>query len=585
VSPPSRSRFRRANVVGFAVAAVIASARVAEVRLSALLDPDSHQKVGAFVHGLFPPDLSLSFLRVAALAAARTVSIAVVGTVLSIAVALPLGILATATLFRRGPLFESEPRTPGGMLLSSLSALARALLGLLRAVPDLVWALFFVVGVGLGPVAGVLALAVSYGGVLGRVFADLFEDVDLRPLEALHATGATRLQIFLFAIWPQARPSAVAYTLYSFECCVRAAAVLGLVGAGGIGYEIALSMRNFDYGEIVPLVGALLVLVWLTDACSAALRRVMRANAPPGLLGHEHLRQGLPRRASRAIVLGAVAAIVLACTAGVGFFDRDAFDTSTVSRMAHFARGLFPPDLTPAFLRTVLEPVVRTLGISVIGTLLGVVIGALLGIPATAAHAEDDPSRGVAWLVRLALRRLCRIALSLLRAIPEVLWVLVFILAVGLGPFAGALALGVHTGGVLGKLYADTFEEVSPLPLRGLRATGATPLQILLWGAWPEARRMLISYTMLRWEMNLRTSTVVGIAGGGGIGIALYNTMQLGFYPQMATLTLTVYLLVAATGWIGDAIRRSFAPASHNVRRGRRRPRPTTRRPRESANR
>jgi phosphonate transport system permease protein len=91
---------------------------------------------------------------------------------------------------------------------------------------------------------------------------------------------------------------------------------------------------------------------------------------------------------------------------------------------------------------------------------------------------------------------------------------------------------------------------------------------------------MLVSYTMLRWEMNLRTSTVVGIAGGGGIGIALYNTMQLGFYPRMATLTLAVYLLVATTGWIGDTIRRSFAPESQGVRRGRRRPRPTTRRPR-----
>jgi phosphonate transport system permease protein len=580
VSPPSRSRFRRANIVGIAAVAVIASAWVAEVRLSALLDPDAHQKIGAFVHGLFPANLSPSFLRVVALAAARTVSIAVVGTVLSLLVALPLGILATATLFRRGPLLESEPRAPGRMLLSWLSALARAVLGFLRAVPDLVWALFFVVGVGLGPVAGVLALAVSAGGVLGRVFADLFEDVDPRPLEALHSTGATRLQIFLFAIWPQARPSAVAYTLYSFECCVRAAAVLGLVGAGGIGYEIALSMRNFAYGEIVPLVGVMLLLVWLTDACSATLRRVLRANAPPGVLSHERLRQGIPRRTSRAIVLGGVAAMVLACTVAVGFLNSDVFDVSTVSHMAHFARGLFPPDLAPAFLGTVLEPVVRTLGISVIGTLLGVVIGALLGIPATAPHAEDDPSRGLAWLVRLALRRLCRVMLSLLRAIPEVLWVLVFILAVGLGPFAGTLALGVHTGGVLGKLYADTFEEISPLPLRGLRATGATPLQILVWGAWPEARRMLVSYTMLRWEMNLRTSTVVGIAGGGGIGIALYNSMQLGFYPRMATLTLAVYLLVAATGWIGDTIRRSFAPASQDARRGRRRPRPTTRRPR-----
>jgi phosphonate transport system permease protein len=169
--------------------------------------------------------------------------------------------------------------------------------------------------------------------------------------------------------------------------------------------------------------------------------------------------------------------------------------------------------------------------------------------------------------VRLAVRRGCRAALSLLRAIPEVLWVLVFVLAVGLGPFAGALALGVHTAGVLGKLYADTFEEVSPLPLRGLRATGASPLQILVWGVWPQARSMLVSYTLLRWEMNLRASTVVGLAGGGGIGVELYNAVQLGFYPRVATLIAIVYAMVAATGWIGDRIRRRVEAASLHARR------------------
>jgi len=571
VSPLSRKWLRRVIAIGGAVAALIASARVAEVRLSPLFDPAPHEAVRRFVHGLFPADFSAPFLRLAAAAAARTVAIAVAGTALAVIVALPLGILGTATLFRRGPLLDSEPRTPGGVVLAWLSVAARGVLGFLRAVPDLVWALFFVVGVGLGPVAGVLALGVSYGGVLGRVFADLFEDVDPRPLEALRTTGATRAQIFLFGIWPQALPSVTAYTLYSFECCVRAGAVLGLVGAGGIGYEIALSMRNFAYGEIVTLTGALLLLMWLTDAASAALRRVLGANAPPGVLAHVRLRRGAARRAGRALVLGSAAAVVVAATVAVGFFDRDVFDGSTVSRMAHFARELFPPDFEPAYLRSVLEPVAQTLGISVIGTLLGVVIGVLLGIPSAAGDLEDDQPRGAAWLADLALRRLCRVVLSLLRAIPEVLWVLVFILAAGLGPFAGALALGVHTGGVLGKLYADTFEEVSPLPLQGLRATGATRLQILVWGVWPEARRMLVSYTVLRWEMNLRTSTVFGIAGGGGIGIALYNNMQLGFYPRMATLTLAVYLLVAATGWLGDRIRRGLGSASQNARS---RPRP-----------
>jgi len=570
VTRSSHVELRRAAVAALVVTALIASAVVAGVRLSPLLDPANHASVTSFVRGLFPPDLSPGFVRIAAAAALRTAVIAVSGTALALVVALPLGILGTATLFRRGPLIEGERRTIAALALSAASAAARAVLGFLRAVPDLVWALVFVVGVGLGPVPGVLALAVSYGGVLGHVLAELFDTVDPRPLEALRSTGATRAQIFVFGIWPQALPSAAAYVLYSFECCVRAAAVLGLVGAGGIGYEIALAMRLFEYGQIVTLVAALLGLVWLTDAASAALRRGLRANAPAGALSHRRLGLGLrvarpraSRAAGAAVVLALVLALVLASAAAAGLFDRGVFDLSAPRRMAGFVRGMIPPDLSPAYLTSVIAPALQTLGTSVIGTLLGAILGGLLGIAAAAPHAEDDRVRGAAWLGR----RACRAALSLLRAIPEVLWVLVFILAVGLGPFAGTLALGVHTGGVLGKLYGDTLEEVSPLPLRGLRATGAGPLQILVWGAWPEARRMLISYTLLRWEMNLRTSTVLGIAGGGGLGIALYNAMQLGFYPQVATLVAVIYVLVATTGRLGDAIRRRLESASLHTRR------------------
>jgi phosphonate transport system permease protein len=547
---------RRVLLAGAAVAALVASAVVADVRPSALLDPASRAAMRGFVLGLFPPDVSRGFLAIVAAAAARTVAIATVGTVLAVGLALPLAVLGTATLFRRGPVADRERRGPTGVLLGALSHLARVVLGCLRAVPDLVWALFFVVGMGLGPAPGVLALAVASGGVLGRVLADVFEDVDPRPLEALLATGATRTQIFLFGIWPQARSSVLAYILYSFECCVRAAAVLGLVGAGGIGYEVALSMRMFEYGQILTLIVALLALVWLADAFSSALRRALRVNAPPGMLGYHKLRSGGPRAAVTALALALAAAFIVACVASVGLVDRDLFDAAAVVRMARYARTLLGPELDPAYLLTLLRPAAQTLGMSVIGTSLGVVLGVALGIPATAAHAEDDRSRGIATVARAALRRLSRASLSLLRAIPEVLWALIFVVGVGLGPFAGALALGAHTGGVLGKLYADTLEEVAPSPLRGLRATGATPLQILVWGAWPEARQMLASYTVLRWEMNLRASTVVGLAGGGGVGLELYNNVQLGFYPRVATLLLVIGLMVTVTGWIGDRIRR-----------------------------
>jgi phosphonate transport system permease protein len=140
--------------------------------------------------------------------------------------------------------------------------------------------------------------------------------------------------------------------------------------------------------------------------------------------------------------------------------------------------------------------------------------------------------------------------------------VLVCILAIGIGPFAGTIAIGLHTAGVLGKLYAETMEEVPRRPVEALYALGAHPLHVFLRGIWPQARRMLRNYTLLRWEANLRVSTILGLVGGGGLGQAIYNNIQLGFYDRVATMVLLIYAMVIAGDWLGDRLRASdTAPA------------------------
>ena len=123
------------------------------------------------------------------------------------------------------------------------------------------------------------------------------------------------------------------------------------------------------------------------------------------------------------------------------------------------------------------------------------------------------------------------------------------------GPFAGTIALGLHTAGVLGKLYAETMEEVPFRPVEALRSLGARPVQLVLWAIWPQARPLLSSYTVLRWEMNLRASTILGLVGGGGLGQSIYNNVQLGFYPRLSTLILLTYALVLTSDWIGERLR------------------------------
>jgi phosphonate transport system permease protein len=476
----------------------------------------------------------------------RTLAIAIAGTVLAVAGGLPLGLLATPGLWRRGPLVAGERRGPS----AALSFLAAALARFLRAVPDLVWALLFVVGFGLGPLPGTLALGVSTAGVLARVYADLFEAVPPGPVLALHSAGASRLQAFAAAIWPQAAPSVIAYTLYAFECNVRAAAVLGFVGAGGIGQEINLSMRLFEYGQVTTLLAAFVALVLATDALSRRVRGRFQRNAThgSGVLRAKVEMRGRIRRAPALLWM----AILVVAFQQAGFFQ-----AVVPAHLGRFVAQLFPPDLSPTFLASVAEPLWQTVAISVVGTAIGIALGAALALPATAVLTLDDRDRkgGLGSLLRRAAYAGARFLLAFLRSIPELVWVLLCILAFGLGAFAGAAALGLHTAGVLGKLYAETLEEVPDAPVEELRAIGATPLQRLLWARWPQARETLLSYTLLRWETNLRLSTVVGLVGGGGLGLALYNDVQLGWYPRVATLVLVIYLLVVVTDFLADRLR------------------------------
>lgn len=136
--------------------------------------------------------------------------------------------------------------------------------------PD--WAFMFVRAVGLGPFPGVLAIGIAYGGMLGKVYSEILEGVNPRPLETLHAAGATRAGVVAYGLVPQALPGVIAYTLYRWECAIRASAVLGFVGAGGLGQQIELSMRMFQFDELVTLLAMLFTLVATVDVVSGRIR-------------------------------------------------------------------------------------------------------------------------------------------------------------------------------------------------------------------------------------------------------------------------------------------------------------------------
>jgi phosphonate transport system permease protein len=274
-----KSAFPYLLATAFAVSLAF-SLRVAQVDPRLLVDGHALGHVVRFVRGALPPRLSREFLRLMLRPAIETIQISIAGTAIAVVIGGPLGLLATASLVWRGILHERSPgvhRLFGGVLPYILS---RAVLSVFRSIPEYVWAFMFVRAVGLGPFPGVLALGVAYGGMLGKVYSEILEGVDPQPLEALHASGASRLGIVFYGLMPQALPSVISYTLYRWECAIRASAILGFVGAGGLGQQIELSMRMFQFDEVLTLLGILSVLVASVDFISGRIRgRAARGHA------------------------------------------------------------------------------------------------------------------------------------------------------------------------------------------------------------------------------------------------------------------------------------------------------------------
>jgi phosphonate transport system permease protein len=186
----------------------------------------------------------------------ETIDIALFGTVAGVIMALPLAVLAAANV------------TPS----RSLYYVARSIIGFSRAVPDLVWALLFVTAVGLGPFPGALALSVHSIGMLGRLFAEVIEQMDMAPVEALALTGARRLQIFTHSVVPSVLPSLLGIALYRLDENIRSSLVLGFVGAGGIGFQLLTAMNLFQYQEVSLLLIIIFVVVLAAERISSILR-------------------------------------------------------------------------------------------------------------------------------------------------------------------------------------------------------------------------------------------------------------------------------------------------------------------------
>ncbi|WP_236179603.1 PhnE/PtxC family ABC transporter permease [Pseudomonas mosselii] len=242
--------------------------RLSELDPGVLLLAENRQQMASFVSAFWPPAHDAGFLHLLLSATVQTLAVATAGMTLALLLAVPASLLASRALSLRAA-------SNGGRLgpWSRTARLpVRGVLIFLRSVPEIVWALLFVRAVGLGPTAGVLAIAITYSGMLGKVYAEIFESVDQRPAHALLQAGSSRLSAFFYGTLPEAASEVVSYTVYRWECAVRASVVMGFVGAGGLGQQIDLSMRMFAGAEVASMLLTFLLLVVLADLLSRFLR-------------------------------------------------------------------------------------------------------------------------------------------------------------------------------------------------------------------------------------------------------------------------------------------------------------------------
>lgn len=224
------------------------------------------------------------------------------------------------------------------------------------------------------------------------------------------------------------------------------------------------------------------------------------------------------------------------------------FGPQAMARMARFGAELLTPELDPRFLAKLWPATLETLAMSVLGTLLAALGGLLLALPAARTHAGD----------RARWRIPSRWILNVLRSIPELMWGALLLVAAGLGPFAGTMALAIHTTGVLGRLFAEAIENAPGGPGFALRVRGVGEGRVLLHAVLPQVLPQLLSYTLYRWENNIRAAAILGVVGAGGLGQMLSFHLGLFQMPQTSSVLAAMLLLVLGVDAASHALRRAL---------------------------
>jgi phosphonate transport system permease protein len=465
----------------------------------------------------------------------ETIAMGLMATLFSTVLAIPISFLAARNVM---------DRLPGG---TAVYYAARGILNVVRAIDTIVWGLIVIVWVGLGSFAGVMALTIHSVAALGKLFSEEIEHIDAGPVEAVTATGANLIQTIRYAIIPQIIPSFLAYSLLRWDINMRSATVIGFVAGGGIGFFVIETTRMGGYQQYATALWVVAVVIVLVDYISARWRASILRDQPPQPVANRS------RTTLNALRLGFYAILGLAifayCWNITEISIRDLFDPG--KNFGRLVLDFVSIDLTPKVLRVVFQQMIVT----IFQAMLATTLGALIALPFSflAARNLTGRSRLLIWLYYLA-----RGLLNLLRSIEALLYVVIFVFWVGIGPFAGMLALSVTSFALIGKLFSEAIENIDAGPIEAVTAAGADRLQMIVYAILPQIVPPFVSYLIYQWDINIRMATIIGFAGGGGIGLTLttfFGSLQ---YHKAGTVVAFIVIVVALMDFASAKLRQNL---------------------------
>ncbi len=522
----------------------------------------------AFIQRIWPPEVPS--LDEALRQSGLTLAITLLATLLSIVISLPLAVWAAANTTRGAP-----------FRVGSRSVIVAA-----RAIPDIVLAIIFVRLFGLGALSGILAMGLHSVGMVGKLYADAIEQTSDKPRDALRSVGATRRQQLVTGVLPQVLPALIAVGLHRFDINLRHSVILGYVGVTGIGFEMYKAFGSLKFGLGISWALILLLLCLLTELLSTSIRRALlrdslaleqsdrhtmigflrrRLTARTGLSAatSRQARPVGPRPVAAAPVCVSLRpvspawtfararrllyAVLAVAIVAWSFTGSGVLDSRLAGGLAGFLSTLamFWPPGSAGIMNELLQALLVTVQIGFASAL----IGAMFAIPVGSLAARNISGHR-------SLHVFFRGFVLLVRGVPELVLAILFVVVIGLGPVAGALALAVGSIGLLGKLVADSLEEIDPHPIEAMRALGASRIQIYFTAVLPQAAPAIIGATLYQLDVNIRAATLLGLVGGGGVGFYLLQASHTREYEVITLIVLMTFAVVFVLELLAMLVRR-----------------------------